>query len=70
MQAISTISERKCRVCGVTFTGYGVLCDVHRRELAAHQREEARKDDVIERRIWAEQAQRRARGRTEFAEAV
>jgi hypothetical protein len=70
-QIISTVNARACRVCGVTFTGPGVLCDLHRAQLAAHQAHEARKSDAVtDRRIWAEQAARRARARTEIAEAV
>ena len=63
--------ERTCRICQQSFSGPGALCDQHRAELANQQREiGAQKNAVLEERIAAQEAERKARGRTEFLETI
>ena len=63
--------ERKCRVCGAAYFGFGALCETHRAELAAKQRQDAGQADArLEGRLAEQRAERRAKPRSEWIEAV
>ncbi len=63
--------ERKCRVCGATFIGFGALCETYRAELAAKQRQAAEQANAqLEARLVEQHAERRAKRRSEWIEAV
>ena len=62
---------RTCRLCKTNFFGHGALCPKHITELAAQNAQaNAAASAALEKRISAQQAKRRARGRSEWREAV
>jgi hypothetical protein len=53
--------ERKCRVCSAAFIGFGALCETHRAELAAMQRQDAEQANAqLEARLTEQRAERQA----------
>lgn len=62
---------RRCRVCGAEYIGLGALCNTHALELIAKQKAE---NIELERKmlehVAKQRAERRARRRVEWAEAV
>ena len=62
---------RRCRVCQAEFIGRGALCPIHAAELAEQQRIAAQKANAsLDMRIAKQRAERQARARREWVEAV
>jgi len=63
--------KRVCRVCGLEYAGYGVLCPTHAAELAAQNAAAAlAATAALTAREMRESAERQARRRTEWKECV
>jgi len=62
---------RTCRVCKAQFVGHGALCPTHAAELAAQiAQANIAASAVLQTRTSAQQAERRARPRSEWRERV
>jgi hypothetical protein len=62
---------RVCRVCKNEYVGFGALCPTHAAELATQNAQaNMAASAVLEARINAQQAERRARRRAEWRECV